>query len=165
MAYIIKRYANRKLYDVQESRYVTLEELEELIRGGHELSVIDATTGEELTSVILAQILLEKERQGRHPLPTALLHQLIQYGEAWQDFTMRALQASLTGMLTSQREADRILRDWASRCGWLLPPQGAAPPATAAEEAGELAALKREVAALQEQLQALAARLEKRTTS
>jgi polyhydroxyalkanoate synthesis repressor PhaR len=165
MAYIIKRYANRKLYDVQESRYVTLEELEELIRGGHELSVIDATTGEELTSVILAQILLEKERQGRHPLPTALLHQLIQYGEAWQDFAMQSLKTSLTGMLASQREADRLLREWVSRCGWPLPPQAATPPTAAAAEDGELDALKREVAALQEQLQALATRLEKRATS
>jgi polyhydroxyalkanoate synthesis repressor PhaR len=164
MAYIIKRYANRKLYDVQESRYVTLEELEELIRGGHEISVIDATTGEDLTSVILAQILLEKERQGRHPLPTTLLHQLIQYGEAWQEFAMQTLKTSLTGMMASQREADRLLREWASRCGWLLPPQ-AAPPDAAAVEDAELDSLKREVAALQEQLQALATRLEKRAPS
>jgi polyhydroxyalkanoate synthesis repressor PhaR len=111
MAYMIKRYANRKLYDVQESRYVTLEDLEQLIRGGKEISVIDATTGENLTSVILAQILLEKERQGRQPLSAAFLHQLIQYGEAWQDVALQALQASLTGMMTSQREADHLLRE------------------------------------------------------
>jgi polyhydroxyalkanoate synthesis repressor PhaR len=164
MAYIIKRYANRKLYDVQESRYVTLEELEQLIRSGNEISVSDATTGENLTSVILAQILLEKERQGRQPLPVAFLHQLIQYGEAWQDVARQALQASLTGMLTSQREADRLLREWASRCGWFLPP-AAAPPTTTAAEPGELEALKRQVAALQEQLQVLARRVEKRSTS
>jgi len=59
MAYVIKRYSNRKLYDTQESRYVTLEELEEMIRAGKELQVLDAATGEDLTSVTLAQILLE----------------------------------------------------------------------------------------------------------
>jgi len=59
MAYVIKRYSNRKLYDTQESRYVTLEELEELIRAGKEISVVDVSTGEDLTSVNLAQIILE----------------------------------------------------------------------------------------------------------
>ena len=57
MAYVIKRYSNRKLYDTQASRYVTLEELEELIRAGKEISVVDVSTGEDLTSVTLANIL------------------------------------------------------------------------------------------------------------
>ena len=78
---------------------------------------------------------------------------------------MQSLKTSLTGMMASQREAERLLREWASRCGWLLPPQAAAPPAAMAAEERELDALKREVAALQEQLQALATRLEKRATS
>ena len=65
MAYMIKRYSNRKLYDTQESRYVTLEELEEMIRGGREIRVLDAATGEDLTSVTLAQIILENERAHR----------------------------------------------------------------------------------------------------
>jgi len=85
MAYVIKRYSNRKLYDTQESRYVTLEELEELIRAGREISVVDVSTGEDLTSVTLAQIILENERNHRATLPTAFLHQLIKHGEAWQD--------------------------------------------------------------------------------
>lgn len=83
MAYVIKRYSNRKLYDTQESRYVTLEELEELIRAGREISVVDVSTGEDLTSVTLAQIILENERNHRATLPTAFLHQLIKHGEAW----------------------------------------------------------------------------------
>src|SRR5919108_2434646 len=123
MAYVIKRYSNRKLYDPQESRYVTLEELEEMIRAGREICVIDVATGADLTSVILAQILLEKERHRRTTLPTAFLHQLIQYGEAWQEFALKSLHTSLAGMMSSQREADRILREWASRCGWPPPAQ------------------------------------------
>src|SRR5216683_2889002 len=82
MPYVIKRYSNRKLYDTQESRYVTLEELEELIRAGKEISVVDVSTGEDLTSVTLAQIILENERSRRAGLPTGFLHQLIKHGEA-----------------------------------------------------------------------------------
>ena len=63
--YVIKRYSNRKLYDTQESRYVTLEELEELIRAGKEISVVDVSTGEDLTAVTLAQIILESERSAK----------------------------------------------------------------------------------------------------
>src|SRR4030067_269127 len=85
-AYVSKRYSNRKLYDTQESRYVTLEELEEMIRAGKEISVVDVSTGEDLTSITLAQIILENERSHRAALPTAFLHQLIKHGEAWQDF-------------------------------------------------------------------------------
>src|SRR5438309_1202209 len=69
MGYVIKRYSNRKLYDTQESRYVTLEEIEEMIRAGREISVVDAATGEDLTSVTLAQIILENERNRRAARP------------------------------------------------------------------------------------------------
>ncbi len=59
---LIKRYANRKLYDQSRSRYVTLEELEELIRQGREIRVVDAVSGEDLTSQTLAQIILDTAR-------------------------------------------------------------------------------------------------------
>ena len=82
---LIKRYANRKLYDQSRSRYVTLEELEELIRQGREIRVVDAVSGEDLTSQTLAQIILDTARGRRTALPVAFLHQLIQHGTAWQD--------------------------------------------------------------------------------
>ena len=115
MAYVIKRYSNRKLYDTQESRYVTLEEIEEMIRGGKEISVVDASSGEDLTSVTLAQIILENERNHRAALPSAFLHQLIKHGEAWQDVVQRSMRSSLEGLVSSQREMDRVFRDWAAR--------------------------------------------------
>ena len=161
MAYVIKRYSNRKLYDTQESRYVTLEELEELIRAGKEISVVDVSTGEDLTSVTLAQIILENERNHRATLPTAFLHQLIKHGEAWQDFVQRSLKSSLDGIMTSQREADRVLREWAARAGWLHGTPAEAKPEKRAEPA-EADVLRDEVAALREQLRALEERLEKR---
>jgi polyhydroxyalkanoate synthesis repressor PhaR len=160
MAYVIKRYSNRKLYDTQESRYVTLEELEELIRAGKEISVVDVSTGEDLTSVTLAQIILENERNHRATLPTGFLHQLIKHGEAWQDFIQKSLRSSLEGILTSQREADRVLREWMSRAGWLqVAPPGESRPERRSEPADDT--LRDEVAALREQLRTLEERLAK----
>src|ERR1700704_1923471 len=115
MAYVIKRYSNRKLYDTQESRYVTLEELEELIRAGREISVVDVSTGEDLTSVTLAQIILENERSRRTGLPTAFLHQLIKHGEAWQDFVQKSMKSSLEGIVSRQSGVGRIFQDWGAR--------------------------------------------------
>jgi polyhydroxyalkanoate synthesis repressor PhaR len=167
MAYVIKRYSNRKLYDTQESRYVTLEELEELIRAGKEISVVDVSNGEDLTSVTLAQIILEKERHHRTALPTAFLHQLIKHGEAWQDFVQKSFRSSLDSIITSQRESDRVFREWSTRAGWAVPhapdtdlrPKADKPVETDALKGDNL---KDEVAALREQLRALEERLEKR---
>jgi polyhydroxyalkanoate synthesis repressor PhaR len=163
MAYVIKRYSNRKLYDTQESRYVTLEDLEEMIREGKEISVVDAATGENLTSVTLAQIILENERSGRAALPTAFLHQLIKHGQAWQDFFQGSLQASLEGIISSQREADRIFREWATRAG-LVPPA----PQPGREEktrpaASEAEALRDELESLKERLRTLEQRLQRKS--
>jgi len=161
MAYVIKRYSNRKLYDTQESRYVTLEELEELIRAGKEISVVDVSTGEDLTSVTLAQIILENERNHRVALPTGFLHQLIKHGEAWQDFIQKSLKSSLEGILTSQRETDRVLREWVARAGWLqMSPPSEPRQDKRAEPADET--LRDEVAALREQLRTLEERLERK---
>jgi polyhydroxyalkanoate synthesis repressor PhaR len=162
MPYVIKRYSNRKLYDTQESRYVTLEELEELIRAGKEISVVDVSTGEDLTSVTLAQIILENERSHRAGLPTAFLHQLIKHGEAWQEFVQRSLKSSLEGVMTSQREADRVLREWAARSGWLpsSPPESKTEKKT--EPSQDAEALRQEISSLREHLRALEDRLEKR---
>jgi len=163
MAYVIKRYSNRKLYDTQESRYVTLEELEELIRAGKEISVVDVSTGEDLTSVTLAQIILENERSRRAGLPTAFLHQLVKHGEAWQDFVQKSMKSSLEGIMSSQREAERVFRELAARAGWMPPPaSGEGKPEKKVEAPGEADALRHEVSALREQLRTLEERLEKK---
>lgn len=164
MAYVIKRYSNRKLYDTQESRYVTLEEIEDMIRSGKEISVVDAASGEDLTSVTLAQIILESERNRRASLPTGFLHQLIKHGEAWQDFVQRSLRSSLEGVVSSQREMERVFQEWMARAGWgsLVAP-GAAPRAEARRNGPDEAdRLREEVAALRERLRLLEERLEKR---
>jgi polyhydroxyalkanoate synthesis repressor PhaR len=81
MGRIIKRYGNRKLYDTSESRYVTLEEIARYVRAGEDVTVIENETGEDLTSLAFAQIILEEERRKNGLLSLPVLRQLIQHGE------------------------------------------------------------------------------------
>ncbi len=74
---IIKKYANRRLYDTSGSRYVNLEDIAALIRGGTEVVVVDAKTGQDLTRVTLTQIILEDAKEQPSGLPLELLRQLI----------------------------------------------------------------------------------------
>lgn len=69
---VIKRYANRKLYDTRESRYVTLQQIAEMIKAGDDVQIIDNNSKEDLTSVTLAQIIYEQEKAATQRLPTAL---------------------------------------------------------------------------------------------
>jgi polyhydroxyalkanoate synthesis repressor PhaR len=164
MAYVIKRYSNRKLYDTQESRYVTLEEIEEMIRGGREISVVDAASGEDLTSVTLTQIILENERTRRASLPSAFLHQLIKHGESWQDFVQKSMRSSFEGVVSSQRDMERIFRDWSTRAGWgaMLGATPAAEPPRRDGTGEDSDKLREEVTALRDRLRSLEERLQKR---
>jgi polyhydroxyalkanoate synthesis repressor PhaR len=84
MAILIKRYANRKLYNTESSRYITLRGISELVREGHDICVIDNETGEEITPIILSQILVDDQRENRGDRDSAvsgtLLAELIQRG-------------------------------------------------------------------------------------
>ena len=79
-ARIIKRYANRKLYDTQHSRYVTLDQIAEMIRGGDDVKIVDNKTKEDLTSVTLAQIIFEEEKRQKSFLPLQAMRNIIQSG-------------------------------------------------------------------------------------
>src|SRR6266571_1293430 len=160
MAYVIKRYSNRKLYDTQESRHVTLEELQEMIRTGREVSVVAAQRGQDLTSVMLTQIILENERNHRANLPAAFLHQLIKHGDAWQDFFQRYMRASREGVVGNQRDMERIFREWAQRAGWGSGGSEAPPKRDGVEP--EADKLRDEVSALRDRLRSLEERLQKR---
>jgi polyhydroxyalkanoate synthesis repressor PhaR len=100
--HVIKKYANRKLYDTFTRRYVTLEVIAELLREGHEVRVVDRTTGEDITAVTLSQILLDLERQRRGPLPEPLLVDAVkERGEQ----LIALLRTSLSLPLQLQRRA------------------------------------------------------------
>ncbi len=79
MPILIKRYANRKLYNTQSSRYITLKGIAELLDKGEEVQVIDNESGEDITSVALSQILVDSERSNSEP-PTSLLSQIMERG-------------------------------------------------------------------------------------
>jgi polyhydroxyalkanoate synthesis repressor PhaR len=81
MIRLIKRYESRKLYDTEESRYVSLDELAEWIRHGQEVKVIDNASGGDVTAQTLTQIILDEGRRGTAPLPSELLHELVRLGQ------------------------------------------------------------------------------------
>ncbi|MGB2692460.1 MAG: polyhydroxyalkanoate synthesis regulator DNA-binding domain-containing protein [Thermodesulfobacteriota bacterium] len=76
----IKKYSNRRLYDSTNKRYVTLEDIATLIREGSEIKVLDSQSGENITKVILIQVILESEKNREDILPVSFLHMLIKYG-------------------------------------------------------------------------------------
>lgn len=80
---IIKKYGNRRLYDLRRSRYVTLEELADVIAAGEEVKVVDAKTNQDITKPVITKIVfLEEERRGLELLPLSFLLKLIQHGES-----------------------------------------------------------------------------------
>lgn len=94
---IIKRYANRKLYDTQHSRYITLDQISEMIRDGDDVKIVDNKTKEDLTSVTLAQIIFEEEKRQRSFLPLGAMRHIIQSGGEWFAEAQRRVQSMLPG--------------------------------------------------------------------
>ena len=74
---VIKRYSNRRLYDTDKSQYVNLEKIGEMVRKGQRLQVIDTPTGNDVTNVVLTQIILEEQKDQKEGLPLELLFQLV----------------------------------------------------------------------------------------
>jgi len=100
MVRLIKRYGSRKLYDTEESRYVSLEEIAAWIRNGQEIRVVDNKTGEDVTVATLAQVISEEGRKGTSLFPSDLLHELIRAGG----------QAVSTGMEQIQEGVSRLVK-------------------------------------------------------
>lgn len=94
---IIKRYANRKLYDTEHSRYVTLDQISEMIRNGDDVKIVDNKTKEDLTTVTLAQIIFEEEKKQRSFLPLNAMRNIIQNGSEWFAEAQRRVQSILPG--------------------------------------------------------------------
>lgn len=92
----IKRYPNRKLYDTQESCYVTLEDIGQMIKEGEDVQVLDNTTQEDLTSMTLAQIIFEEEKKRKNPALLFTLKDIIRSsGETLRDFVQKSVENSM----------------------------------------------------------------------
>jgi polyhydroxyalkanoate synthesis repressor PhaR len=108
---IIKRYTNRKLYDTVESRYVTLDEIAEMIKQGSEVKIVDNKTKEDLTSVTLAQIIFEEEKK-KNQMPLAVLREIIRRpGEVLQGFIQKEVTPRVESFRAeAEQRIDKLLR-------------------------------------------------------
>ena len=104
---LIKRYPNRKLYNTEAKQYITLDGIATLIRQGQEVTVVDYTTGEDLTALTLTQVISEQERKRSGFLPQTVLAGLIQAGGD----TMATLQRSLASPLNLARQVDTEIEE------------------------------------------------------
>lgn len=109
---IIKKYANRRLYNTKSSAYVTLEHLSEMVKDGVEFEVRDARTGEDITRSVLTQIIFEEEAKGQNLLPIRFLRQLIKfYGDSLQAFVPGYLDLSMESFTKHQDEMRRRMAE------------------------------------------------------
>jgi polyhydroxyalkanoate synthesis repressor PhaR len=102
---IIKKYANRRLYDTESSSYITLDRLAEMVRQKREFKVIDAKTGDDITHSVLTQIIMDSEGKGETLLPLSFLRQLIgMYGGQVPAMLPQYLEASLEAFQRNQSQ-------------------------------------------------------------
>jgi polyhydroxyalkanoate synthesis repressor PhaR len=102
---IIKKYANRRLYDTESSAYITLERLAQMVRQKKQFKVVDAKSGDDITRSVLAQIIMEEESRGATMLPVNFLRQLISmYGDSMQAVVPHYLEASLEQLQRNQSQ-------------------------------------------------------------
>jgi len=102
---IIKKYANRRLYNTRSSSYITLDFLAKLTREGKDFKVVDAKTGDDITHNILTQIIMEEESSGQQMLPVGFLRELISmYGNSMQSMIPQYLEASMEAFRKNQEK-------------------------------------------------------------
>jgi polyhydroxyalkanoate synthesis repressor PhaR len=104
---IIKRYPNRKLYDTQGKRYINLDEISELVREGQEVQVVDNVSGEDLTTMILSQVIITQEKKQTGFLPGPILSDLIRAGGGTLDTIKHSLTSSLDIVLHIDDEIEK----------------------------------------------------------
>jgi polyhydroxyalkanoate synthesis repressor PhaR len=108
---VVKKYANRRLYNTASSSYVTLEDLAKMIKEGADFAVYDAKTGEEITRSVLTQIIVEQEQKGQNLLPISFLRQLIGlYGDSMQFLVPGYLDQAMVAFARNQDEMRSSLR-------------------------------------------------------
>jgi polyhydroxyalkanoate synthesis repressor PhaR len=117
---IVKKYANRRLYNTESSSYITLDNLAEMVRKDRDFVVYDAKTGEDITRSVLTQIIVEEEGKGHAMLPTNFLRQLIGfYGDNVQSAVPRYLEQAMTSFA---RQQEQMRETMTKTLGPFLPP-------------------------------------------
>ena len=108
----IKKYANRRLYNTATSKYVTLDDLAEMVKSGVEFVVVDAKSGDDITHSVLTQIIFEEESKGQNLLPIKFLRQLIGfYGDSLQTVVPNYLEYSMNAFAQNQENMRKQLQD------------------------------------------------------
>ncbi len=188
---VVKKYANRRLYDTRSSSYITLDNLAEMVREGRDFVVYDAKTGEDITRGVLTQIIVEEEGKGRSLLPIAFLRQLIGfYGDQMQSLVPKYLEQAMAAFAQQQEHMRAAMQKTMGSVGTLFPfsnmeevsrqnmammerafslftpfyrPTGEGPPGRVqdGEPADEVASLQAEVERLRQELAAAKAIKEK----
>ncbi|NNE21676.1 MAG: polyhydroxyalkanoate synthesis repressor PhaR [Rhizobiales bacterium] len=109
---VIKKYANRRLYNTSSSAYVTLDDLAEMVKEGDDFVVFDAKSGDDITRTVLTQIIFEEESKGQNLLPINFLRQLIRfYGDSMEAFVPSYLEFSLESLAKEQERFRQQLVD------------------------------------------------------
>jgi len=109
----LKKYANRRLYDMEKSAYVTLNQVADVIRQGRQVEVADAKTNEDVTAFILTQIILEEAKNKKFLLPIPVLHLIIQFGDnILGDFFEKYLQQMITTYVAHKNAVDEPFKKW-----------------------------------------------------
>jgi len=104
---VIKKYPNRRLYDTENSNYVTLSHVADLIKSGRRVKVIDAKSADDVTAFILTQIIMEQARNRNWTLPSSLLHTFIQYGDTvLNDFFQKYMEKTIQNYLIYRKTMD-----------------------------------------------------------
>ena len=117
---VVKKYANRRLYNTESSSYITLDNLADMVRAGRDFVVYDARTGDDITRSVLTQIIVEEEGKGRALLPTTFLRQLIGfYGDSMGGMVPRYLEHTMS---TIARQQEQMREAMQHTMGNLLPP-------------------------------------------
>lgn len=173
---IIKKYANRRLYNTETSSYITLDHLAAMTREGRDFKVIDAKSEEDITHNVLTQIIMEEENRGQTMLPVSFLRQLISlYGDSMQSLVPQYLEASMDAFRRNQTQfrqamegafaggpfaeiAKRNMDMFEAAASAFKPKVGGASPSAKPDNASsrtEVEILKAQLAAMQEQIDKL----------
>ena len=109
---VLRKYPNRRIYDPENSAYITLDQVCEIIRRGRQVTVIDARTKEDVTAFILSQIIVEEAKNKNILLPVSFLHLVIQHGNVLAEFFEKYLELTLKNYLLYKSALDEQFKRW-----------------------------------------------------